>query len=59
MTTKLEIAVDRSIEIATETAEESIRKILLDLQDRTDRRVDKVNVDTRNFANCNVEIFLK
>lgn len=38
-------------------AEKRIQRILLDLEE-TGIRVDEVRIDTRNFANCSVEIFL-
>lgn len=50
---------DQSIEIATRKAEEAIKKILLSLEQDTHMRVDHVNIDTRNYANCGTEIFLK
>lgn len=37
-------------------AEEAIQKILFALEERTNRSVDLVNVDTRNWANLKVEI---
>lgn len=40
-------------------AEVAIRKILIDLANETGRGISHVNVDTRNFANCAVEIFLE
>ena len=39
-------------------AEIAIEHILLDLESATEK-IDRVNVDTRNFANLNVEIFFK
>jgi hypothetical protein len=38
-------------------AEFAIEKILLNLESDTGKRLASVEVDTRNFANCNVEIF--
>lgn len=38
-------------------AEKRIQRVLLDLE-AIGLRVDEVRVDTRNFANCSVEIFL-
>jgi len=52
-------AMERAIDVATDKAEKAIQKILLSLEHDTMRRVDQVNVDTRNFANCSVEIFLR
>ncbi len=40
-------------------AEIAIERILLDLENDTGLRLDSVEVDTRNFANCNVEIFFQ
>lgn len=40
-------------------AEIAIQKILLDLENETGREIDEVNVDTRNFASLNVEIFFE
>lgn len=40
-------------------AEHRIQGILLDLEAETGRSIDCVNVDTRNFGNCRVEIFLE
>jgi len=40
-------------------AEIAIEKILLDLEHDTMSTLDSVEVDTRNFANCNVEIFFR
>jgi len=39
-------------------AEIAIESILLDLEEAIEK-IDRVNVDTRNFANLNVEIFFK
>ena len=47
------------IDALTDAAEKAIQKILRDLEDETFKSVDQVNVDTRNFANCATEIFLK
>lgn len=40
-----------------ERAEKQIQKILIDLEEDTGQRLDMVEVDTRMFANCRVEIF--
>ena len=37
----------------------AIERILLELEAATGLRLDTVEVDTRNFANCNVEIFFQ
>lgn len=39
-------------------AEKRIQRVLRDLQEEVGGRVNEVNVDTRNYANCLVEIFL-
>ena len=39
-------------------AEQKIRSILIDLEDASGEKIDNVRVDTRNFSNLNVEIFL-
>lgn len=44
---------------ARNRAEIAISKILRDLEMEIMRRIDAVDVDTRNFANLHVEIFLK
>jgi hypothetical protein len=54
-----DIATALAIEKATEKAEQTIRKALLDLEHATMKRVDHVNIDTRNYANCKTEVFLK
>lgn len=52
-------AMERAVDVATEKAEKAIQKILLSLEHDTMRRVDRIVIDTRNFANCSVEIFLR
>lgn len=44
---------------AITTAETAIQKILLDLQERQGIKIENVSVDTRNFANLSVEIFVQ
>lgn len=44
--------------MALTSAEKRIQRILLDLEEEAGKRIDQVNVDTRNYANCSVEIFL-
>lgn len=39
-------------------AEKRIQRALLDLEEEVGKNIDQVNVDTRNYANCSVEIFL-
>lgn len=39
-------------------AETDIQRILLRLEEQVGR-IDHIEVDTRNFANCKTEIFLK
>lgn len=48
-----------SVDDALAKAEIAIESILRNLEADTGKRVDYVEVDTRNFANCNVEIFLQ
>ena len=55
----LEQATQQAIDNARAKAEIAIEKILLGLEHDTHCRIDHVNVDTRNFANCDVEIFFK
>ena len=50
---------DKEIETACAKAEIAIEKILIDLENETGRMIGSVNVDTRNFANCNTEIFFE
>lgn len=38
-------------------AEIAIEKILIELVNETGKKLDHVSVDTRNFANCDCEIF--
>lgn len=38
-------------------AEIAIQNILLNLEEQAGKKIDRVDVDTRNFANSNVEIF--
>ena len=40
-----------------QAAEAAIQSLLLDLEEFSERRIDHVRVDTRNFANLRVEIF--
>ncbi|SHJ68727.1 hypothetical protein SAMN05444159_1233 [Bradyrhizobium lablabi] len=50
-------ATEKAVDNARAKAEIAIEKILLGLEHDTLLRIDQVQVDTRNFANCNVEIF--
>ena len=52
--TDSEIAARVSVE-----AEKAVQRILLDLEERTGQRVDFMRIDTREFGNCYVEIFLR
>lgn len=45
-------------EEATREVERRIQRVLLDFQEEVGKRIDLVQVDTRHFANCSVEIFL-
>jgi len=47
------------IDDARAKAEIAIQKILLALEDETGVDIEDVNVDTRNFASLNVEIFME
>lgn len=47
---------DKQIE-RIKAAAERVQNILLDLQEDVGGLIDQVRVDTRNFANCSVEIF--
>jgi hypothetical protein len=47
------------IDEARAKAEIAIERILLNLTSETGLKLDTVEVDTRNFANCNVEIFFQ
>jgi hypothetical protein len=42
-----------------EALEKKIQKLLLDFEEEHGHRIDRVNVDTRNFANCAVEVHLR
>jgi hypothetical protein len=42
-----------------EALEKKIQKLLLEFEEEHGHRVDQVNVDTRNFANCTVEVQLR
>ncbi|HWE19649.1 MAG TPA: hypothetical protein VG758_21110 [Hyphomicrobiaceae bacterium] len=50
---------EQAIERACRSTEKTIQKLLLDLENDTLRRVAQVTVDTRNFANCAVDIVLE
>lgn len=49
--------IGREAEIMRTKAEKDIQKILIDLYNDTEIRIAHVNVDTRNYANMDVEIF--
>lgn len=55
----LEQATQKAIETATRKAELAIQKILLGLEHDTLLCIESVQVDTRNFSNMRVEIFLE
>lgn len=40
-------------------AENAIRELLLELEDKTGKRIYVVIVDTRSFADCRTEIILR
>lgn len=44
---------------AIKEAEKKIRKILIDLEDDAEIKIEDVRVDTRNFANMAVEILFE
>ena len=48
-----------AIDVACRKAEKAIQKILIDLANDVRKDIDFVRIDTRNFANLAVEIFLK
>lgn len=52
-------ATEAAAENARAKAEIAIEKILHDLEHVTMLKIDSVEVDTRNFANLNVEIFFQ
>jgi len=55
----LDAATEAAINDARAKAEIAIEKILMGLENDTGRRLDQVTIDTRNFANCDVEIFFR
>lgn len=54
----LKSAIEAAADNARAKAEIAIEKILLGLEQDTMLKIDRVDVDTRNFVNCNVAIFL-
>ena len=46
------------VETLLKQAEERIQRILIDLEEETGKRIDHVEVDTRNFAQLRTEITL-
>jgi hypothetical protein len=50
---------EQAIERACKATEKTIQRLLLDLENDTLRAVEQVNVDTRNYANCAVDIVLR
>lgn len=53
--TEIEIAVEKRLE----KIERAIQKLLIDFVADTGRQIDSVRVDTREYANLSVEVFLK
>jgi hypothetical protein len=51
--------LNREDEPAVKHAEQRIQRILIDLEEETGKRVDHVEVDTRNFAQLRTEITLR
>lgn len=47
-----------TVEQAISEAEKKIQKILLDLENDAGVKIDNVGVDTRNYANLAVEIYI-
>lgn len=47
------------MDTALKKAESAIQQILIDLSFETEREIDTVNVDTREFGNLKVEIFFE
>lgn len=56
---KLQSAIAAAADNARAKAEIAIEKILQGLEHGTMLKIDQVQVDTRNFANLNVEIFFR
>lgn len=52
-------ATEAAVDNARAKAEIAIEKILHDLEHATMLKIDQVQIDTRNFANLNVEIFFR
>lgn len=57
--TVLERATENAIGDARVKAEIAIERILIGLEHDTGCKVDRVDVDTRNFANYDCEIFFQ
>lgn len=55
----LKSAMQAAADNARAKAEIAIKKILHGLEHDTMLKIDQVQVDTRNFANLNVEIFFR
>jgi hypothetical protein len=45
--------------VTVDELEHAIRTLLLDFEEESGREIESVRVDTRNFANLHVEVFLK
>jgi hypothetical protein len=55
----LKAAIDAAADNARAKAEIAIEKILRGLEHDTMLKIDQVQIDTRNFAELNVEIFFR
>jgi uncharacterized membrane protein YgcG len=51
--------VEDQIDTWATEAEEAIQELLLELEDKTGKRIDAVTVDTRNFAECRTAIIFR
>jgi hypothetical protein len=45
--------------VTVDELEHAIRTLLLDFEEESGREIESVRVDSRNFANLHVEVFLK
>lgn len=52
------ISNEAKVADAVARCEIALQKLLLKLEEDTGKKIDQVSVDTQNFANLNVEIFL-
>lgn len=53
------LTVEQQIDTLANEAEEAIRELLLELEDKTGKRIDAVTIDTRNCAAYRTEIFFR